>query len=108
MVGYFQLGKLDSNLRFEDAPDDPCGTKDFAMRKLTLASTFTFMYASDGTTLTAKKPFYPAWQLKDPVGWRWTTVNTAIRYIMEMRSKTSDPEIKKNADKTISTLMRYH
>jgi len=62
------LGKLDSKLRFEDAPDDPCGTKDFAMHKLTLASTFTFMYASDGKTLIEKKPFYPAGQLKDPVG----------------------------------------
>jgi hypothetical protein len=66
------------------------------------------MYASDGKTLIEKKPSYPAWQFTDPVGWRWTTVNTAIRYTMEMRAKTSDPEIKKNADKTIGTLMRYH
>jgi hypothetical protein len=66
------------------------------------------MYASDGKTLIEKKPSYLAWQSKDPIAWRWTIVNTAIRYIMEIRAKTSDPEIKKNADKTISTLMHYH
>jgi len=107
IVGYFELGKLDSKLRFKDAPDDPCGTKAFAMHKLTFAPTFTLMYA-DGKTLIEKKPSYRAWQFKDPVGWRWTTVNTAIRYVMDMRAKTSDPEIKKNADKTLATLMRYH
>jgi hypothetical protein len=108
LVGYFDLGKLDSKLRFKDVPDDPCASKNFFLAELEVRQTYTHIYGSDGKTLLEERPAYPVWQLKQPLGWRWTTVNTAIRYVMEMRAKTSDPEIKKNADKTIGTLLRYH
>jgi hypothetical protein len=38
----------------------------------------------------------------------WTTVNTAIRYVPEMRTKTADPGIEKNADQTLAELMKLH
>jgi hypothetical protein len=39
---------------------------------------------------------------------RWTTVNGAIRYILEMRERTADPALKANAEKTLDTLMQLH
>ena len=108
MVGFFELGKLDSKLRFHAAPDDPCGSKDFAVHRLVASPTYDLIYASDGKTLFAKKSTGFAWALDPAQGYRWATVNATIRYVLEMRAKTSDPEIKKNADKTIATLLRYH
>jgi len=46
----------------------------------------------------------PEWRIKqeDPV--IWITVDTALRYVAEMRDKTKDPVIKKNADATLAKL----
>ena len=108
IIGFFELGTLDSRLRFRDTPDDPCGSKDFAVHKLDVKQTYIYDYGSDGKTLLAKKPVGFAWGLEQSQGYRWATVNATIRYVLEMRAKTADPEIKKNADKTIATLLRYH
>jgi hypothetical protein len=35
-------------------------------------------------------------------------VNAAIRYVLEMRNKTNDPIIKKNADETLAILLKMH
>ena len=34
------------------------------------------------------------------------TVNTAIRYVLEMRGMTNDPVARKNADRTLNELMK--
>jgi hypothetical protein len=47
-----------------------------------------------------------AWQIEGPQGAPWTTVNTAIRYVLEMRAKAKDPQIKRNADDTIGQLLK--
>lgn len=38
---------------------------------------------------------------------RWTTINAAIRYVLETRARTSDPVIKQNAERTLAILLRY-
>jgi hypothetical protein len=48
------------------------------------------------------------WKVKGSPGDPWTTVNTAIRYALEMREKATHPAIKKNADQTIAKLLRLH
>jgi hypothetical protein len=35
---------------------------------------------------------------------RWTTINKALKYVAQMRDSSSDPVIKKNAEKTIKIL----
>jgi len=35
---------------------------------------------------------------------QWITVSTAIRYVTEMRDKTSDPAMKQNANATLAKL----
>ena len=47
------------------------------------------------------------WQIDGSLEKSWTTVNTAIRYVLEGRSKTTDPATKKNADKTLEALLHY-
>jgi len=68
---------------------------------------YSTMYSSDGKV--SKKPVGARfWQIQGPPGAPWTTVNTAIRYVLEMRAKTADPVIKKNADQTLAELMKLH
>jgi hypothetical protein len=47
------------------------------------------------------------WQIEDSPE-PWTTVNTAIRYVLETREETADPTVKKNADETFSRLLKLH
>jgi hypothetical protein len=46
----------------------------------------------------------PEWRIKEPDPFVTLTVATAIRYVTEMRDKTTDPTIKKNADETLAKL----
>lgn len=110
-VGYEPLGDIDAKLRFKPTPDDgPCVTKYIMMYHLALTPTYSTMYPFDGKKLTAaqKKPTGEvAWQITDARNFRWTTVNTAIRYVLEKRGKTTDPAIRNNADRTIKALLHY-
>jgi hypothetical protein len=77
---------------------------------LALLPTYSTMYVSDGKKLTAaqKRPTgEAASQITDPRNFRWTTVNTAIRFVLEKRGKTTDPVIRENADRTIKVLLHY-
>ena len=49
-----------------------------------------------------------AWQIEKTPAFRWTTVNTAIRYVLELRAKSHDPSIRKNADETLEKLLKRH
>jgi len=68
---------------------------------------YSTMHSSDGKV--SKKPVGARfWQIQGPPGAPWTTVNTAIWYVLEMRAKTADPVIKKNVDQTLAELMTLH
>jgi hypothetical protein len=110
-IGYEPLGNIDAKLRFKPAPEDgPCVTKYIMVYHLALLPTYSTMYVSDGKKLTAaqKRPTgEAAWQITDPRNFRWTTVNTAIRFVLEKRGKPTDPVIRENADRTIKVLLHY-
>jgi len=95
-VGYDEIGSIDSALRFTRAPSsgDPCMIK--------MAIEYELVFAP------ARWSAYPEWQIKGSPQPPWTTVNTAIRYVLERRRKATDPEIQRNADRTIAVLLRYH
>jgi hypothetical protein len=64
------------------------------------------VYGPDGETVVREMIGPAVWQIEDSPKTTWTTVNTAIRYVLEARSKTSDPILKRNADEIIAKLLR--
>lgn len=66
------------------------------------------MFGPDGKTVL-KQMVGPQleWQISGAQPPPWTTVNTAIRYVLEKRGETTDPVVKKNADMTLTTLVHY-
>ena len=76
IVGFLELGTLDSKLKFHAVPDDPCGSKDFAVNQLVARPTYDSLYGSDGKTLIAKKPRGFLWALEPAQGYRWATRST--------------------------------
>ncbi|MGO9453841.1 MAG: hypothetical protein ACLQDV_22735 [Candidatus Binataceae bacterium] len=107
-VGYIAAGKIDSMLRYTPPPRIPY-MKTGIMYHLTLVPGYNVMYGSDGKTIVSKKPSGTrGWQIEGPRGMPWTTVNTAVRYVLEMREKTTDPVVRKNADETLTKLLQLH
>jgi hypothetical protein len=60
------------------------------------------MFKSDRKEITGKEERRGPmeWQIQEPVSLPWTTVNTAIRYVLEKRENATDPAIRKNAEET--------
>jgi hypothetical protein len=48
------------------------------------------------------------WKIEGSQSERWATVEKAIIYVREMRDKSDDPTIKRNANKTIAILKRLN
>jgi hypothetical protein len=107
-LGYIDRGKIDSALRYTPPPKIEF-IKTAFQYYLTTVPAYMMMYGPDGKTLVEKKPVgYRVWQIKGSPGTPWTTVNTAIRYVLEKRAATSDPVIKRNADATLAQLLTLH
>jgi hypothetical protein len=103
-----ELGKIDANLRYTPLPPKQSfksgrGYDLVAVPAHTLVSV-------PGTKKPEEKvnTNVTYWKVKGSPHNPWTTVNTAIRYVLEMREKATDPAIKKNADQTIAKLLRLH
>ncbi len=109
-VGFWNYGTIDSALRFVPAPrtDIPqLGT----IYHLVPVPKYDFMYATDGKTLldqTKRLTGKCMWQIQGKPGTPWTTVNTAIRYVLDERDKTRNDAIRNNADRTLIALRRLH
>jgi hypothetical protein len=106
-LGYFAIGKIDSALRYTNTPSKYMKTG-FAYHLIPVPS-YQEMMGPDGKTLIEKRPVgYREWQIQGSLDSQWTTVNTAIRYVLEKRDKAIDPTIKKNADRTLAMLLQMH
>jgi hypothetical protein len=107
-LGYLDLGKIDSALRYSDAPE-PHYMKMAMNYRLVSVPGYIFTHGPDGKTLLYKKPTGKCgWQIEGGPGPQWATVNTAIRYVLEARDRAHDEAIRKNADQTLSKLKRLH
>jgi hypothetical protein len=107
-LGFWDLGKIDSTLNLLPAPKTDY-EKMATLYYLVPVPGYIGMYGPDGKTLLFKKPTGKCgWQIEGEPGTPWTTVNTAIRYVLEARDKTRDPVIKKNADQTLNKLRLLH
>ena len=108
-VGYTDAESVDSSLRYS-APPKTSAYKTAIVFHLVFAPTKLTMFKSDGKTITGKEEREgpTEWQIKEPAGTPWTTVNTAIQYVLEKREKSTDPAIRRNADATLAQLLHLH
>src|SRR6185437_3978539 len=104
ILGYEDAGSIDDQLRYTP-PEPTHAIKTSIMYHLTLAPTHRTTYKADGKTPDKVITGPLGWHIEGSEGPPWATVNTAIRYVLEMRAKTKDPEIRKNADQTIEHLL---
>jgi hypothetical protein len=109
-VEYRDAGRIDRMLRFTRGKEPGPIGKSIMLYTLVFTPGHWETYKPDGKGLEVAdiKTTPPAWQIKTPQGPSWTTINTAIRYVLEIRDKTADPAIKKNADETLANLLRLH
>lgn len=109
IVEYYDDGKINPSLRYSAGKEPPPMGKSSMVFTLVLAPTHKVtMYKPMGNVFEYGNVITgpPAWQIESPQGPRWATVNTVIRYVLEKRNNTKDPAIKKNADSTLSQLLR--
>jgi hypothetical protein len=107
---YADLGSISSNLIYRPAAQGAAYKTSFEFR-LVSAPAHMRIYSQDGKTIAEEKeiPNTTVWRIEQsPIIFGWTTVNAAIRYTLEKRSETQDPQIRKNADETISKLLKLH
>jgi hypothetical protein len=108
------LGELDASLRLWNYPQwrlplgdsgaSACyGDDRFAFSLL--LSDKHWQIATDGTVKELDGPF--AWRIEDTSFQPLITLNTAIRYVRQVREKTTDPAVKRNAASTLSILEYY-
>ena len=110
VVEYYDAGTIDSMLRYTRGKEpSPIGKSEISFN-LIFAPGHWETYKSDGTTLQVAevRESPSAWRIESPQGPPWTTVNTAIRYVLEAREKTQDPTVKKNGDQALAELLRFH
>jgi hypothetical protein len=109
-VGFTDVGHIDAALRYTPPRPVPRGVLETAfLFRLAITPVYILMYGPDGKTLIEKKPTgNSAWTIVEPKLKPWTTVNTAIRYVLDMRDQTEDSVIRKNADETLAKLLTLH
>jgi len=106
------LGDLDSSMQLRNYPSErimpgspSACSGEYRIYFTLLKTDVHWEIAQDGTVKQLSGPY--AWRIEDPVFWPLLTLNTAIRYVTETREKTSDPTIKRNADRTFTILRLY-
>jgi hypothetical protein len=108
-MGYADAGIVDATLKYSP-PLKTRSYKTAMVFHLVFVPTHWTMLKSDGKAITGKEERAGSleWQIQEPVGLPWTTVNTAIRYVLEKRETATDPALKKNADDTLHRLLKLH
>jgi hypothetical protein len=107
-MDFWNSGHIDSEMRYTPPPKT-IAFKTVVVFSLKLHPTSIKMYGADGKTEIEEKPTgLSHWEIEGPLTRRWTTVNTAIRYVLETRDKTTNLVVKKNADGTLAKLLTLH
>ncbi len=108
LMEFTDAGHIGSNLHYSPPSPGRSYKTDYLFR-LVLTPSFLTMVGPDGKTDIARKPTgQSAWSIEGPPSKPWTTVNTAIRHVLEIRNKTTDPVIRKNADETLTKLLKWN
>jgi hypothetical protein len=107
IMGFEDEGTIDGVLHYIP-PQKTDAIKTGIVYHLTLEPTHAPVFGSDGKTVIREMTGPAAWQIEESPITTWTTVNTAIRYVLEMQGKTTDLSVKKNADETLAQLLRLN
>ena len=101
-------GTIDAALRYRPPKRSPPFDVPVTMTTFVFQLVYTNKHREVGTKgETIREITGPwEWKIEQPRMARWSTLGRAIEYVTQMRDKTDDPIIKKNADKTIATLER--
>jgi hypothetical protein len=100
----FEMGTLDARLHYSPPSREVIHSYETAYVFHVILTDKYWRLGQNGsapTLMTGTKQ----WRIDMPY-WRWTSVSGAIRYVTEMRDKTDDPTIKKNAENTIAILSK--
>jgi hypothetical protein len=98
------VGRIDSKLRYSRPTEAEMRSyKPAYLFHLVLTNKY-WKLGPDGKLLE-ETTGPPEWRISPQLS-LWTTVNPAILYVRKMRDKTTDPVIKKNADKTLAILKK--
>jgi hypothetical protein len=104
LVAAIPHGTVDAKLRYSPPPDDKYHSFESEYIFHIILTDKYWRLGPNGsapTLVTGTKQ----WRIDMPY-WRWTDVRGAIRYVTQMRDKTNNPVIKKNADKTLAILAK--
>ncbi len=108
------LGKLDESLRLWDYPSGRLPPGNFGASACYGDDRFVFslllsdkhwQIAADGTVKELDGPL--AWRIEDTSFVPLITLDTAIRYVKQVETSTSNPVVRKNASRTLSILNYY-
>lgn len=94
-------GQIDSTLRFTPSESYKAGL----VYNLLLTDKH-WELGSDGTPKEMTGP--PEWRIEDTASTLWLSIDAAIHYVTDVRDKTTDPSIKKNADQTLTKLKKLN
>ena len=110
VVEYYDVGRIDPSLLYSPGKDSGPMGKTALLFTLVFAPVRYLSFRSEGNVLKVDKIMTgpAAWQIEKTPALPWTTVNTAIRYVLEMRAKSHDPSIRKNADEALEKLLKRH
>lgn len=109
IVDFAPAGEIDSLLRYT-APARTDADKQGMLYRLTCAPTsFTDLrIESNGLKTSRTREGPPAWLVDGSPKDVLATVNATIRYVLEVKRTTKDPALRKNADETLTKLLRLH
>jgi len=96
------FGTIDSSLRLK--PPGPRGS-------IMMGEIFSLVFihqpsVTKGTGEAPESAVLGEWKIEGPWRMRTATIPVTIRYVAEMRDQSNDPDIRRNADKTIAALKR--
>jgi len=102
-----ELGTLDRTLRFARSPRK--GRNNVALLRgpvitLDLVLTTKRLKLREDGTHVVEATSTPKWLILCGSESLWVSVDTAIRYVTEMRARTKDPNMRKNADQSLANL----
>ena len=90
-------GTVDSRLRFK-----PYSTSSIAMAEMFSLT----CVRSDATDAQVGEPCHGKWKIAETLRSRSADIPQVIRYVEEMRDRFNDPEVQKNAARTVAALKR--
>ena len=99
------LGSIDSSLRYKPPSEIYAHVEGTVFVYYFVRTNKHWEPAPDGSTpqITIGAP---QWKIEGSLNVRMAAVDAAIRYVARMRDETTDPDVKKNADRTIAILKR--